>query len=68
MNNYIRYYDPRFGDIYEIFVDHDGEFVSARRSMETLGQDCLYYDDIEHIPSAHRNDIEACIAERKKIK
>jgi hypothetical protein len=63
---YFRYYDDRFGDIYEINTDSDGNFVSAQRSVEAIGRDTIYYDDLKDIPPLHRNAIEHMIAERVK--
>lgn len=68
MNNYIRYYDERFGDVYEIFVNHDGDFLTASRSLEAFGRNPIYYDDIDEIPAIHRVAIEHLLAERKKKK
>lgn len=57
--SYHRYYDKRFGDLYEIYTDDTtGEFESARRSMETPGVDSIYYDRITEIPQPQRHAIE----------
>jgi hypothetical protein len=68
VNNYIRYYDDRFGDIYELYVDHAGNFISACRSVEAFGRDPIYYNDLDEIPVAHRGPIERLIADRLKQK
>lgn len=63
---YIRYYDERFGDVYEIYTDHDGNFLTASRSLESFGRNPIYYDDIEEIPVWHRQAIEKLLEERQK--
>lgn len=67
MTTYFRYYDPRYGDTYEVYTDHDGDFLSTCRSVEAIGRDPIYYDHIEDIPPLHRNAIENEIAIRKKV-
>jgi hypothetical protein len=69
MTTYLRYYDERFGDVYEIYLNKfTGEFESACRSVEALGRDPIYYYDFDEIPVAHRGPIEQMIVERKKQK
>lgn len=68
MTTYFRYYDERFGDVYEIYVGHDGEFVSACRSVEAIGRDPIYYDKLTEIPQVPRNVIEGMILERQRKK
>lgn len=68
MTNYLRYYDPRYGDTYEIYVDQTGKFHSACRSVEALGRDSIFYDTLEEIPPFHRAAIELMINERLKEK
>lgn len=69
MTTYFRYYDPRYGDTYEIYLSpSDGAFLSAYRSVEQIGRDPIYYDSLSEIPPSHRNEIEAMILERQKRK
>lgn len=68
MTTYLRYYDPRFGDTYEIYLTLDGVFHSACRSVEQIGRDPIYYDALEDIPQPHRNAIEQMILERQTKK
>ena len=68
MNNYLRYYDERFGDVYEIYTDHDCNFITACRSLEAFGRNSIYYDDIEQIPLHVKAKIEQLLVERKSIK
>jgi hypothetical protein len=65
MTTYFRYYDPRFGDVYEIYTDHDGNFISAARSVEGIGREPIYYDDFNDIPPLHRNEIEQLLERNK---
>lgn len=67
MTTYFRYYDERYGDVYEVYTDHDGDFVSAMRSVEAIGRDPIYYDRLIDIPPQQRNAIENLIQERKKL-
>lgn len=66
MTTYFRYYDPRYGDTYEIYLDNDGNFQTAARSVEVIGRDVIYYDSLADIPPLHRNAIEQLIFERQK--
>ncbi len=67
MSTYLRYYDPRYGDVYEVYLSaEDGSFESACRSVDTLGRDPIYYDALEDIPVVQRNAIEQLIHERTK--
>lgn len=68
MNTYFRYYDSRYGDTYEVYTTHDGEFHSARRSVDTIGQDPIYYESLEEVPPFHRLAIEQLIVERQNKK
>lgn len=67
MTTYFRYYDTRYGDVYEIYLDSsDMSFVSACRSVEALGRDPIYYDALEDIPQNARHAIEEMIEKRQK--
>jgi hypothetical protein len=56
---YLKYYDNRFGDMYEVYFDSDtGEFEGAMRSVGELGRESIYYDTLNEIPPFHRNQIE----------
>lgn len=68
MNTYLRYYDERFGDVYEVYLTNDGEFLSAMRSVEQFGRGAIYYDSIDAIPVHIRATLEHLIDERKKTK
>jgi hypothetical protein len=63
---YLRYYDSRYGDMYEIYLNVDGSFLSAARSVEALGRNPIYYDKLADIPPFHRNAIETLIEEHLK--
>lgn len=65
MTTYFRHYDERYGDVYEVYTDRDGNFLSACRSVEAIGRDPIYYDRLEDIPPQPRNAIENRIQERK---
>jgi hypothetical protein len=59
---FIKYYDNRFGDFYEIYAnDETGEFEMAVRSVGEVGRDSIYYDRLSDIPPYHRNQIEHII-------
>lgn len=67
MTTYLRYYDARYGDVYEVYLSpEDGSFISACRSVEQLGRDPIYYDDLADIPPVHRSEIEQLIEARQK--
>lgn len=56
---YLKYYDNRFGDMYEVYFDPEtGEFEGAMRSIGELGRESIYYDTLNEIPPFHRNQIE----------
>lgn len=63
---YLRYYDNRYGDLYEVYFDDDtGEFEGAMRSTSgNVGRDTIYYDLISELPPFHRNQIEHLIWKR----
>lgn len=63
---YFTYSDPRYGDTYEVYIDHEGHFHSARRSTGPLSRDATYYYDLMDIPAYHRNEIVGLISERQK--
>lgn len=65
---YLRYYDSRFGDVYEVYTDHEGEFITACRSLDAFGRSPIYYDSLDDIPALHRGAIEQLLAERQKQK
>jgi hypothetical protein len=58
---YLKYYDNRFGDFYEVYLDDEGEFEMAVRSVGEIGRDTIYYDRLCDIPPSHRNQIEHAI-------
>lgn len=61
-SQYLRYYDERYGDLYEIYVDPlTGDFQAASRSVEGVGRDPIYYDKLCELPPAARNEIENLI-------
>jgi hypothetical protein len=64
--NYLRYYDERYGDLYEIYLTPNGSFLSAARSVEAIGREPIYYDKLNDIPQFHRHTIETLIEERLK--
>lgn len=65
-STYFQWYDPRYGDTYEIYTDPEGDFHSARRSTGRFGSEPIYYDSLAEIPPFHRATIESQLAERKK--
>lgn len=57
--SYHRYFDTRFGDIYEVYTDDvTGEFESAVRNLDSLGRDPISYTRLQDIPQPQRNAIE----------
>lgn len=60
---YIRYYDPRYGDLYEVYTDElTGEFESTLRSVGgQLGGEKIFYETLSDLPPHHRNQIEHLI-------
>lgn len=60
---YLRYYDPRYGDLYEIyFNDNTGEFEGAFRSAGGIvGNDPIYYATLSELPPFHRDKVEHLI-------
>jgi hypothetical protein len=58
---YIKYYDNRFGDLYEVYLDDDGKFEAAVRSVGEVGRESIYYTRLSDIPDWHRNQIEDLI-------
>lgn len=58
---YLRYYDQRYGDTYEIYLDAEGGFLSAARSVDKIGNRPIFYDSMEDIPAYHRSVIEGLI-------
>lgn len=62
---YLKYYDNRYGDLYEIYFDEEtGEFQGAMRSVTEVGHDGIYYELLSEIPPYHRNQIEHLIWKR----
>lgn len=61
MSIYLKYYDNRFGDMYEVYFTDEGEFEGAVRSIGELGRESIYYDVLSEIPPFHRNQIENLI-------
>lgn len=60
---YIRHYDDRFGDMYEIYLnDQTQEFEGALRSVEAIGMKPIYYEQLKDIPPVQRNAIEHAIS------
>lgn len=60
---YLRYYDNRYGDLYEIFFDDNtGKFEHAARSAGGIvGNDPIYYATLSDLPPFHRDQIEHLI-------
>jgi hypothetical protein len=62
MMAYLKYFDDRYGDYYEVYFDENtGEFQGARRSIGDVGVDPIYYEYISELPPYHRNRIEHLI-------
>jgi hypothetical protein len=63
---YLRYYDDRFGDMYEVYYSSaDGEFEGAARHVGgEVGKETIYYDLLSEVPPYHRNRIEHKIWQR----
>jgi hypothetical protein len=65
MSAYIKYFDERYGDLFEIYFDEKtGEFEGAVRSIGVVGLDPIYYDFLSELPPYHRNRIEHMIWKR----
>lgn len=64
---YLRYYDGRFGDLYEVYFDDaTGKFEGAVRSASGIvGNDPIYYSTISDVPPSHRDQIEHLIWKRQ---
>jgi hypothetical protein len=60
---YIRYFDPRFGDLYEVYTDDiTGEFESALRSVGgAVAGEKIYYTLLSELPPSTRHQIEHLI-------
>ena len=60
---YLRYYDPRYGDLYEVYFDDvTGEFDCAMRSPSgMIGYDSITYYLLSDLPPTHRDQIETLI-------
>lgn len=60
---YLRYYDTRYGDLYEVyFNDNNGKFEGAVRSAGGIvGNDPIYYTTLSDLPPIHRDQIEHLI-------
>jgi hypothetical protein len=56
---YLRYFDQRYGDLYEVYFNDDtGAFESATRSTNDVGRDTIYYDSLSELPVIQREQIE----------
>jgi hypothetical protein len=60
----LSYYDFRHGDTYNIFLDEEGEFLSALRYVSSIGRDPIVYSALADIPEPHRSAIEREIDRR----
>jgi hypothetical protein len=59
---YLRYFDQRYGDLYEVYFDDDtGAFESAMRSTGDIGRDTIYYTALGELPIIQRQQIEHLI-------
>ena len=60
---YLRYFDSRYGDLYEVYTDDvTGQFESALRSVGgAIGSEKIYYNLLSELPPHHRNQIEHLI-------
>lgn len=60
---YLRYYDPRYGDLYEIYYNEEsGDFEGAFRSAGGIvGNDPIYYSTLNELPIFHRDKVEQLI-------
>lgn len=66
---YLRHYDSRYGDLYEVYFDDEtGAFQSAMRSPVSVGRDTIYYDTLSELPLFHRNQIEHLIWQQRHPK
>jgi hypothetical protein len=62
---YIKYFDNRYGDLYEVYFNEEtGEFEGAVRSIGVVGLDPVYYEYLSELPPYHRNQIEHLIWKR----
>lgn len=52
------YDDERFGDRYEVEVDPLFNFLSAKRYVDGIGTDPLFYEFLSDINPFHRHHIE----------
>ena len=59
---YLRYFDKRYGDLYEVYFDDDtGAFETAMRSTGDVGRDTIYYTSLSELPLIQRQQIEHLI-------
>jgi hypothetical protein len=58
---YLRYFDQRYGDLYEVYFDDTGKFESAMRSTGDIGRDPIYYASLNELPIIQREQIEYLI-------
>lgn len=60
---YMRFFDSRYGDLYEVYTsDHNGRFECALRSIGgNVASEKIYYANLSDLPPHHRNQIEQLI-------
>jgi hypothetical protein len=60
---YLRYFDNRYGDLYEVYTDDvTGQFAGALRSIGgDIAGEKIHYSLLSDLPPHHRNHIEQLI-------
>jgi hypothetical protein len=62
----LTYIDRRSGDLYDVFLDFEGEFEQALRYVDKIGFDPISYDRLCDIHPGARHEIEECIRHHKR--
>lgn len=57
----LTYYDPRYGDMYNIELLPDGTFAQALRFVDNAARDPIHYLKLSDIPSPHDEAIKQLI-------
>ena len=62
----IRFYDERFADTYDIFLDDTMEFDYAIRWTDRIGVNPIHYDEVKELPGIHQYMVEDAIMQYRK--
>jgi hypothetical protein len=66
--NAFTFYEPRYGDTYNVFLDTENNFEVAYRYIDGRNDanNILTYDSLTELPTYHRRIIEEIICEWKR--